>query len=691
MPRLCKKRRGALEALREANRTAAAKAEDDRLQAALDQMQQRRERMEDNMENMEYLELQKMNVFNVSSYYINYDGLFQTRRMSAMLFNELAEAAGYLTADQREQLYGKTGFVNRGFPVEGPVPVYGAWAAGKPLTTVEKQKLLVARAELQLRLSGLDEKHRLRGNPYEFETPQTMAKCYAAVRKLMNGPLATEVPEADVPMGTWVFPFFGLGQKWRDETGQWKKVRPIANEKRRNNECSPVSEHLDVIDSLDAGRAKAALKAGERLQWKDATALPANEPAFSGHSFVPTLGKLDLFQAVIYDLTKSQHQFYEKARSPRHAKPAVIFLRKMQKEVLRREPMILSREEATRPRVNICTDAAQKDGMVALGGMIFDCDKNAKGFSIYLQQKELPIPLRRGKILCCELLATRLTQYLFEDETRANHCIFLGDNAAATFGIVLRKAGWKAFDQLKPTLIEEKRGNISNVYNGVKLTASLEWWAQQLQSYTYDNLSRYAKLYAPTRANPPDLSKLPLLTVNEQKIYVMWASTGLRKSSFASVRLDLAQMTDDRQFVRITVPSVKAVPVPGETFSTFIPRAIFFSEVFPVSETQLDIIARKMGTTSHGVRRALALYLRRRAAELGPMPREDGTSSVECQTFKNKVNYFFGWTHGSTMWEEHYSTDVVNFVNCDFTARPAIDKWFTGLDLLAQAKVYASK
>lgn len=204
--------------------------------------------------------------------------------------------------------------------------------------------------------------------------------------------------------------------------------------------------------------------------------------------------------------------------------------------------------------------------------------------------------------------------------------------------------------------------------------------AQQLQSYTYDNLNRYSALYAPTKANPPDLTKVPALTVREQKIFGMWSATGLRKGSFASIRKDLTQLTDDSKFMRVVVPCVKAVPVPGATFSAYVPATIFYPEVFPVSEPELDIISRKLGTTSHGIRRGLALYLRRRAAELGLMPREDGTASPGYQQFKDKVNYFFGWTPGSAMWEDEYSKDVVNFINCDFMVHPAIEGWFTGVN-----------
>lgn len=121
MPKLCRRRRGALEELREASRRAKEQEENEkaeeerlRLKSELDRLEDRRRQMEDRMEDLEYLELQKLNVFNISSYYIGYDGLFHTERMSAMLFNELAEASGYLTPQQRDQLYGPSGFVNQG-------------------------------------------------------------------------------------------------------------------------------------------------------------------------------------------------------------------------------------------------------------------------------------------------------------------------------------------------------------------------------------------------------------------------------------------------------------------------------------------------------------------------------------------------------------------------------------------------
>lgn len=207
--------------------------------------------------------------------------------------------------------------------------------------------------------------------------------------------------------------------------------------------------------------------------------------------------------------------------------------------------------------------------------------------------------------------------------------------------------------------------------------------AAQLQSLTFDNLNRYSQLFEPTRALPPDLTLLNTLTVEEQQIFGMWSCTGLRKISFASIRRDCVQESSDKRFMKAMIPSIKSLPVPGECFFAYIPKSVYFPKVFPVTPQQLDTVAHKLHTTSHGVRRALALYLRRRCAEVGLFPSENGIHSQECLIFKQKVNDLFGWTQGSTMWEESYSKDICYHQNAIamFAVHPDIDQYFTSQPL----------
>eukprot|EP00392_Amoebophrya_sp_AT5.2_P003765 g3770.t1 len=582
-------RRGALDRLRGVNRRRAIEEEEARLEAILKRIEERRQRMEDMMEDLEHIELQNLNVFNVSKYYINYDREYETKRMSSMLFSELAEESGYLSGEQRRQLFGPEGFVNTGFPVEGPLPVYGSWPTARPLSATEKTRLHTATVYLQQRLYEVNAAGKFHDKPYAFETEQTLARCYAHVRTLMDGPLATELAQKDVPQGTWIFPYFGLGQKWDESSAAWRKVRPIANEKKRNNLCSPLAEHLvlpgtdtlvdmsfyclnptyldsvnetraDVIASLEKGRKKAQLAKGAALQWMNLESMPKPAAKFEGHAFTPTHGKLDM-----------KLDYYEQL------------------------------------------DEAGKN------------------------QKRPRAPNIVPKFYSAQWpMSDRRTLFLFPEEG--------------------------------PTLMAE--GGLG--------TRNSRWRAGQLQTLTYDNLNRYSQLFEPVRAMPPDLNLLPNLTPDERSIFKVWSCTGLRKISFASIRRDCVQISDDKRFIKAMIPCIKSLPVPGEHFFVYIPRSIYAPHVFPVGPLILDTIAHKLRTTSHGVRRALALYLRRRCAEVGIFPDEYGLHSKECLTFRQKVNHLFGWTIHSTMWEDVYSKDIALHRNAKFAIHEDIDHYFTG-------------
>eukprot|EP00392_Amoebophrya_sp_AT5.2_P008743 g8771.t1 len=635
MPQLSTSRLGALERLREVKRLreverlrdaswsgcarwsdnvlSVVEEEEQRLDAILKRIEERRQRMEDLMEDMDYLELQKLNVFNVSSYYINYDGEFQTKRMSAMLFSELAEESGYLNGEQRKQLFAPDGFVNTGFLTEGPLPTFGSWPTARPLSSTERARLHTATACLQQRLEAVDAAGRLHDKPYEFETGQTLSRCYAHVRSLMDGPLATEVTKSELPADTWTFPYFGLGQKWDESSSSWTKTYMKAI--RRLLAAMGIAVAPEKCFTADYGEVIELL----------------------GINFLPEVARIMV------------------ALPEKKAKSILELISKITTKVKR------------------------------------------------IPNAAAPLP---------QEFYTDLFHLLEE---------------------VFKQYGWKLPEQLKPDFFATKRGKISNHYNGTKRKVekyekyeedynakrprapnvvpkfySQQWpmpdhqtlflfpeegpslmsegGLGQLQSLTFDNLNRYSQLFEPARANPPDLTRVPLLALREQRIFGMWSVTGLRKCSFASIRKDCLTTSEDQRFVKAMIPPIKSLPVPGEHFFAYIPKDIFFQDVFPVTPMELDAIAHKLHTTSHGVRRALALQLRRRCAEVGLYPDPDGRHSKEYLAYRQKVSDLFGWTCNSVMWEEVYSKDIAIHRSAKFSMRPEVDKYFTGHSLTTVIK-----
>eukprot|EP00392_Amoebophrya_sp_AT5.2_P013503 g13627.t1 len=228
--------------------------------------------------------------------------------------------------------------------------------------------------------------------------------------------------------------------------------------------------------------------------------------------------------------------------------------------------------------------------------------------------------------------------------------------------------------------IQNPQGYVSLVAQRLRSLAVLEQnnsGAAQLQQMTFNNLNSYRAQLTPEKAVPPNLDKLPSLNDREQKIFGMWSGTGLRKDSLASIRTDLAMLVlPQRKFVRCIIPSVKSIPEPGKSFEVYIPAPIFADEVSPVSTQELDILARKLGTTSHGVRRSLALFLRRRALEMNLLPSTKTVRDERCDAFVEKVNSFFAWSKGSVMWTEVYAKDASNFVNAAYMIHPFVDDYF---------------
>eukprot|EP00392_Amoebophrya_sp_AT5.2_P012582 g12689.t1 len=345
MGRLEASHKGALEKLRAKNlrekresEDAVYEAERVRLHAWLQEQRDRKETERALAEQQECLDFQmgiggprpwdrpSTHIYNISTAYLGHDTEFQTQRLSPFLLKEWANDVGHLSPEMREEVYGKAGHVNRGFPVEGPVPLYGAWPNARKLTTHERTRLMKTKQELEHRLSAVGQLLKLRSEPYLFEDQQILDGCWSAVSKLLDGPWADRLDPSEIEgKDEWIFPYFGIGQKWIEEEGRWAKIRPIANEKARNRLCSPITERMtlpgtdaivdfvmyaasptiadsmtqtktDISESIARNRKK---KGGEKMTWMNIDTLPQPLPGYQGHAFTPVFGKLDLFQAYL--------------------------------------------------------------------------------------------------------------------------------------------------------------------------------------------------------------------------------------------------------------------------------------------------------------------------------------------------------------------------------------------------------
>eukprot|EP00392_Amoebophrya_sp_AT5.2_P017389 g17739.t1 len=276
----------------------------------------------------EYEEACPEHVINVSRSYVGYDAQFYTQQLNPALFMWCSDAVGYLQPQQRTELFGKDGFLNTGFRVQGELPFYGAWNEAKSLTDDERCRYSArARSEQEVN-SILADKVKIRRGPYAFESLDIQKRSFAEVWKLMDGALGEELSYDELDVNHFVTPFFGIGQRLLAD-GTWKKA------------ASPIVEHLtlpgipeiidgilytmnpsyedtrtqlkaDVVASVLEGR-KA--KAKGKMSWQDVKTIPTAHPDYDGFGYSPCIGKIDLFRAynqfAVKDPRENQMQIWD--------------------------------------------------------------------------------------------------------------------------------------------------------------------------------------------------------------------------------------------------------------------------------------------------------------------------------------------------------------------------------------------
>eukprot|EP00392_Amoebophrya_sp_AT5.2_P006327 g6338.t1 len=670
----------------------------------------------------EWEEARLPHIVDINKSYVNYDTEYKTRQMNSWVWGHLGRTTEYLDEGRRAMLFAKEGRVNKGFDVHGKLPIYGAWN-GRKLTDDEVARYEeVQEGEVDYNIP-MAEKTKMRSGPYAFETKDVQDRSAAAVVDLLGGVLGVELQENELDPDKYTFPFFGIGQKVLDD-GTYKKARPIANEKLRNLMCSPIAEHLtlpgipdiiqgiltclnpgytdphdqarrDVTKGVTQGRKR---KAEGKMSWKDISTLPLPHPEYSGTSFVPAIGKIDLYRAYmqygVRDPKENQFMLYD------------------------------PKKEAMRyGRMNCMTFGNGGTGFIfkeiqKLAGLLVH--------AFFTRKHKRSIPVTRFLYN----LTSNERQFLKKVES-AREARKHGWRLAPPVSKIVKKYGkknnWHNDPKLKIEWFEDKKVRRARAKPLVGRKQAKEWplssqsiltiwrdedWymrnggsylldcgylnpdayvsvvgmrlralnvleqhnphASVLMAQTFARLGALMLDHDSTKALPPNLSLAYKLTARERAIFSLWMQSGLRPRSLLHVRPDMIKRDQMSPWAEVAVPVVKVDPKPGEVFKIFVPAALVHEHLLPFTISDLAGICKTLGTTLYGPRRALALWFRIRAAELGIYPKlEDGKSDNPAHViFKCAVCTHMGWTPTSTMWEDEYTIDVFQHQYKSFHIHP---------------------
>eukprot|EP00392_Amoebophrya_sp_AT5.2_P017390 g17740.t1 len=199
--------------------------------------------------------------------------------------------------------------------------------------------------------------------------------------------------------------------------------------------------------------------------------------------------------------------------------------------------------------------------------------------------------------------------------------------------------------------------------------------SSQIQTQTFERLKAVLADMDPTKAVPPTVAKVELLTKREQQAFSFWMSSGLRPQSMAHVRPDLIfgqQPVSD--WVKVLVPVVKVNAKPGEFFAIFVPADCYDARMLPIEKSELASLCRRAGTTTYGPRRALAIFLRLAQVHQQILPRKE---CPRFRKFKERVQAHMGWSPSSDMWEEEYSKDALLYLRHTFAVHRKLKEWLT--------------
>lgn len=130
--------------------------------------------------------------------------------------------------------------------------------------------------------------------------------------------------------------------------------------------------------------------------------------------------------------------FYNAIREKRQRARLQVDLEDLAIEAQRIRPLVLSPERLDGERKKIWTDASLEKSVSGLGGLLAQNEtqiRDARAFSIFIDEKDWVIGGRKGSIQTFEALAVLIALRMWKDDLKSHRFILHIDNIAVLFGI----------------------------------------------------------------------------------------------------------------------------------------------------------------------------------------------------------------------------------------------------------------
>eukprot|EP00392_Amoebophrya_sp_AT5.2_P017269 g17599.t1 len=513
MPVLTEVRRNAIDAVRESHRLPQGEryeAERARLEIFFNNTEELLNLPDAVSERLAFELAKPPHIRAINEAYVDHDAAFKTGVMDPWLFSQLLQESDYLDYSKRELIFGKRGYMIKGFPVDGELPRYGAWD-GRPLSG-EEQARCEALVNGDRDFEKMTRRHvKVARGPLGEPDPEVRRRGFEAVCDLLDGVIAYEKAEEDLDLTKFVIPIFSIGQKL-----QW------------DGHCAKQAKS-DICDSVTRGREE---KKKGKLAWTQVENLPLPVPPAADGGFVPTVGKIDLFRAYMqcgvknpennqFQVTKIE-QLGELAPPPnKRGKVEPVVPKELAKEWPLREHSVI-------------TLWPDEDFFLRNNGL---ASRNAKwkAWMFYCKNH-----LKKAFFEVDKYQNREQAEFLRE------HHPNIMRSEVQQFGIFLLDCDYKNPEHYV-SLVGQRLRSINALERGNMM-------AHALMNQTINRLKRLGVEWSKHGAFPPDLTACEHLSNRHKMIFEFWMATGLRPKSLQSIRADLAyrQCGSQEDLVKIT-------------------------------------------------------------------------------------------------------------------------------------------